>query len=158
VAGHASRNEGEGASLELSERRAAVVGASLERLGFAGSIRTEGHGDERRSEDPAADRIAWVVLGDGRGQTAALHEFGHAFGLGDEYDGPKADVGEGATHDDLVKRMRDEFGQPLPGAIHEDNEGVMSRGDEIRPQHYATFQQALTDLTGITAWRIGAPQ
>lgn len=118
--------------------------------------RAQGRGEREATGDAAMDRRTSVTVGDGRGQTPALHEFGHAFGLGDEYETPNGPTGSPATHDDLVKRMHDEFGQPLPGAIHEPGEGVMSQGDEIRPQHYATFFQALVDLTGIDAWRIGS--
>jgi outer membrane protein OmpA-like peptidoglycan-associated protein len=156
VVGYASEQGDATFNQVLSEQRAQGVATELERLGFSGAIHAEGRGEEQATGNASHDRRTTVIVGDGRGQNAAIHEFGHAFGLGDEYETPRGPTGSPATHDDLVKRMRDELGQPLPGAIHEPNEGVMSHGDEIRPQHYATFFQALTDLTGIDVWRIGS--
>lgn len=99
-----------------------------------------------------------VVAGDGVAQTVAEHEAGHMFGLGDEYatgagsmiTGTGGAAGDTARHDDLVKEMG------LDGAVHENNDGIMSLGSIVRPQHYATFYWALGELTGIS-WALGPP-
>ncbi len=99
-----------------------------------------------------------VVAGDGLAQTVAEHEAGHMFGLGDEYatgegsniSGTGKAAGDTAKHDDLVQEMG------LSGAVHENNDGIMSLGSVVRPQHYATFFWALGELTGID-WALGPP-
>lgn len=99
-----------------------------------------------------------VVAGNGVAQSVAEHEAGHMFGLGDEYatgagsniTGTGAEAGGAARHDELVKDMG------LEGAVFENNDGIMSLGTVVRPQHYATFHWALENLTGID-WALGPP-
>jgi hypothetical protein len=99
-----------------------------------------------------------VVAGNGVAQAVAEHESGHMFGLGDEYatgagsniTGTGAQAGGAARHDELVKDMG------LEGAVFENNDGIMSLGTVVRPQHYATFHWALENLTGID-WALGPP-
>jgi hypothetical protein len=80
-------------------------------------------------------------------QTTILHEFGHMFGLGDEYptpDGGARDVGTRVAHSALAERL-------IPGQqpilAHHD-EGIMSNGELIRPHHYVTFLEVLGKMTG----------
>lgn len=99
-----------------------------------------------------------IVAGGGLAQTVAEHEAGHMFGLGDEYatgagsniTGTGAQAGGAARHDALAKDMG------LDGAVFENNDGIMSLGSVVRPQHYATFFWALGELTGIE-WALGPP-
>lgn len=99
-----------------------------------------------------------IVAGNGVAQAVAEHEAGHMFGLGDEYatgagsniTGTGAAAGGAARHDQLVKDMG------LEGAVFENNDGVMSLGTVVRPQHYATFHWALEELTGLD-FALGPP-
>jgi hypothetical protein len=43
------------------------------------------------------------------------------------------------------------------GAVAENNDGIMSLGNAVRPQHYATFGWALMQVTGINQWQVGRP-
>jgi hypothetical protein len=141
---------------ELAERRAANVAAVLGGLGFhnvAARIRWE---FRTVPEGEAAPDRAELVVDGGARSVVAAHEFGHAFGLDDEY-GPGV-VGTATAHDQWVKDMTDAGGNPLPGAIHEHNGGVMSYGNEVRPQHYATFHHALRTITKQDPWSLGAPK
>ena len=81
----------------------------------------------------------------------ANHEWGHAFGLDDEY----GTVGTDPDHDPLVQNMTDESGVNLPGAVREHNGGIMSYGNEVRPQYYATFHDALQTITSQSPWSLG---
>jgi outer membrane protein OmpA-like peptidoglycan-associated protein len=80
-------------------------------------------------------------------QTTIAHEFGHMFGLGDEYptpDGGKRDVGTTVAHSALAQRL-------IPGqqpilAHHSDD--IMSNGEAVRPHHYVTFLEVLGKTTG----------
>ena len=40
------------------------------------------------------------------------------------------------------------------GAMSENNAGIMSAGNSVEAQHYATFGWALIQLTGVTEWEV----
>lgn len=113
-----------------------------------------------------ADRRVDLIVDGGAAQVVANHEFGHAFGLDDEYatgtgsmiSGTGAAAGTPASHSTQVQSMTDATGTALPGAIHENNGNIMSLGNAVRPQHYATFHEALRSLTGVTEWSLGPKQ
>ena len=83
------------------------------------------------------------------------HEFGHAFGLADEYTTAPGQLGTAAGHSDDVKAMQKASGLPETGAIREDNGNMMAEGTIVKPQHYATFHHALVTLTSISEWALG---
>ena len=96
-----------------------------------------------------------VAMGAGVQQIVAAHEAGHMFGLGDEYTAPFSGTGGG-----LGTPVDGDLGpaQNLPGAVHENSDSIMSVGDAVRPQHYATFLEALKAVTASTAWAFGPPK
>jgi hypothetical protein len=104
-----------------------------------------------------------LVVDSGEAQVLAAHEFGHAFGLGDEYavdpggaiSGTGSATGSRADHDPQTKAMTDAAGAHLPGAINENNDNIMSLGNAVQPQHYSTFHTALTQITAIDEWALG---
>ena len=46
-------------------------------------------------------------------------------------------------------------GRHLPGAAIEHTGGIMSFGNEVRPQHYAAFHHALETVTAQSPWALG---
>jgi outer membrane protein OmpA-like peptidoglycan-associated protein len=80
-------------------------------------------------------------------QTTVAHEFGHMFGLQDEYptpDGGSRDVGTRVAHSALAERL-------IPGQqpiLAHHNEDIMSNGELVRPHHYVTFLEVLGVMTG----------
>ena len=54
-------------------------------------------------------------------------------------------VGEEAEHSDLAE----EFGLVSAPVVRTHTDNVMSNGEVVRPQHYATFLDALARMTGI---------
>jgi outer membrane protein OmpA-like peptidoglycan-associated protein len=145
----------------LSEQRAANVEAELRSLGLVGHInRTIDRGE---GETGAANVAEWrrvdIIVGSGEQQNTAAHEFGHMLGLGDEYflspggvfRGNSAPLGSAATHNNVNNRVGD---TEIDGAVVENNDGIMSLGNTVRPQHYATFHFALEHVTG-KRWRYG---
>lgn len=120
-------------------------------------------------------RRADIQFAEGQGQNIAAHEFGHMIGLGDEYastptrdaagnivtdangdavtrgviSGTGGDVGEATTHDALARDMG-----LSTGAVFENNDNIMSLGSTVRPQHYATFMQAIRTVTSINDWQL----
>ena len=169
LTGHASSSGTAARNDQLAADRVAAVAAEFATNSFpqvATRVTTASSGSASAgAKDSAADRRVDVEVGDGKGQVTAVHEFGHAFGLGDEYantpliSSTSAPApGASVTHDPLVKNMEDASGNKLPGAVAENTDSIMSGGNVIRPQHYATFHKALEDTTNEKPWALGAPK
>jgi hypothetical protein len=148
------RVQGEGADPEANAReRYAAVQTELVAGGLTGDNRTT------FEYGGVGHRVSFAV-GDGLAQVVAAHEAGHMFGLGDEYavqagsniSGTGAGAGTAAAHDQLAKDMG------LKGSVHENNDGIMSLGAVVRPQHYSSFFWALKDVTGMDEWALGPTQ
>ena len=158
--GHTSSSGSEQYNTDLSERRAEAVRAFLAANGLSDApirVRTEARGESEADQtaDVASDRRVDLVVDGGARMVTAVHEFGHVFGLGDEYETSSQQIGDDAAHHDLVRAMTDSAGNPLPGAAVEHTGGIMSFGNEVRPQHYATFHDALERVTGKQPWSLG---
>jgi outer membrane protein OmpA-like peptidoglycan-associated protein len=159
--GHASAIGGEIQNQSLSERRIQSVVTYLRSKGFP-NIDTRIHPDPRgESEadqgtpDRPGDRRVDILVDGGERQIAALHEWGHAFGMGDEYPGTGRPVGANAAHNALAQAMTDASGNALPGAAVERTGAIMASGNDIRPRYYATFHHALQTVTGKSPWSLG---
>lgn len=112
----------------------------------------------------AATRCTKIVAGSGTGgqvrmgagiqQIVVAHEAGHMFGLDDEYTAPFAGTGG-----DLGSPTDGNLGpsQGLPGGVAENSDTIMSVGDAVKPQHYATFLEALKAVTAMSDWVFGPP-
>jgi outer membrane protein OmpA-like peptidoglycan-associated protein len=165
VTGRASATGGAERNQQLSQERADVVATYLEtRTVGTASIAAErltrvGAGTEGATEADAWCR-AEVVIGSGEAQNTAAHEFGHMIGLGDEYAAPPggllrgggsaAALGNPAGHNALAQAM----GGGVTGAVGENTDSIMSVGNTVRPQHYATFHKAIEQVTD-ESWEYG---
>jgi hypothetical protein len=82
------------------------------------------------------------------------------FGLDDEY--PKSNAPKGTAGDALATGAPVDPGlaaaQGLPGAVRERSDSIMSVGDAVKPQHYATFLAGLKLVTGMEDWAFGPAQ
>jgi outer membrane protein OmpA-like peptidoglycan-associated protein len=150
----------------LAQRRADAVRAELTAAGFNNvatrvTANPQGEGPAGGSENANFRRVDMVPDG-GQAQNVAVHEFGHAFGLGDEYGAEfgagRPAAGTPVAHDAATRRMTDASGAGLPGAVVENNNNIMSVGGEVQPQHYSTFHEALRAITGIEEWALGPKQ
>ena len=151
-------------NLELAQKRADAVKAELGGAGF-NSVNTRvaetplGEAPAAGSENANFRRVDMIPDG-GQPQTVAVHEFGHAFGLDDEYGAEfgagRPAAGTAVAHDAATKKMTDSTGANLPGAVVENNNNIMSVGGAVQPQHYSTFHEALRAITGIEEWALGA--
>jgi outer membrane protein OmpA-like peptidoglycan-associated protein len=151
---------------DLAQRRADAVRAELTAQGL-NNVTTRVSDDIQATRgaggDPRRARRVNLVVDSGEAQVLAAHEFGHAFGLGDEYavdpggaiSGTGSATGSRADHDPQTKAMTDAAGAHLPGAINENNDNIMSLGNAVQPQHYSTFHTALTQITAIDEWALG---
>ena len=171
LTGHASATGTEEYNQALSDRRVDSVADFMARNGFVNVVtRVSGTGvgeSEATGGEVEQDRRVDIVVGSGGSQSTLAHEFGHAFGLGDEYANTPLvssglgrgtgtpQMGDDATHDTLVKQMVDAGGTPLAGAVCEPTDSIMSVGDVVRPQHYATFHASLTEITAQSPWALG---
>jgi hypothetical protein len=97
---------------------------------------------------------ARMIVGSGLQQAVAAHEAGHMFGLQDEYTAPFSGTGValGTPTDPGLG-----IAQGLPGAVAENTDSIMSVGNAVKPQHYATFLEALKHITGMSDWAVGPP-
>ncbi len=100
-----------------------------------------------------------MIVDGGDAQIIAAHEFGHAFGLGDQYatdaggfiSGTGRATGSRSPHDDQTKKMTDSSGTNLGGSVNENNADIMSLGNKVSAQHYSMFHSALGEITGMHA-------
>jgi hypothetical protein len=83
------------------------------------------------------------------------HEAGHMLGLGDEASGVGGRVGEPVLSAEYAALVLWYTGYVLTRV---DDEGIMSRGNVVRPWHYAPFLEALEVLTCSAEWRIVEPE
>jgi outer membrane protein OmpA-like peptidoglycan-associated protein len=167
LVGHASQSGDDTYNLDLSKRRAANVLKALTKGGFRNvttRIASEGKGEEGANPvEDAADRRVDMIVDGGDAQIIAAHEFGHAFGLGDQYatdaggfiTGTGKNSGSRSPHDDQAKKMTDSSGTNLGGSVNENNADIMSLGNKVSAQHYSMFHSALCEITGITDWALG---
>ncbi|MGA1870577.1 MAG: OmpA family protein [bacterium] len=160
LAAHTSSSGTEEYNVRLARRRARAVQEYLRDHGFhnietrvSQDIRGESETDQIDPHRPEDRRVDLIVDG-GERMVTAIHEFGHAFGLDDEY----GVVGTTPEHDPMARAMTDASGRHLPGAVREHNAGVMSLGNEVRPRHYATFHHALETVTVKDPWSLGWPR
>jgi hypothetical protein len=148
--------EGEGADPEANARaRFDALSAAL----VAGGM-TDAATRLQFSYRGPAGTTGYLTVGSGVPQMVAAHEAGHMFGLGDRYattagsgiGGTGPSVGLPSKHDDLAR------GGGLGDAKAANDDGIMSWGNEVRPADYATFLEALKDVSGIDEWAFGPPQ
>ncbi|BAL26840.1 DUF4157 domain-containing protein [Azoarcus sp. KH32C] len=161
IVGHTSASGDEKYNHDLSERRANAVRDHLANNGFANTAtrvtitpRGETEADQTQPK-LATDQRADLIVDGGERMITAAHEWGHAFGVDDEYVTGGTNIGDPVDHDAMTKAMTDANGVHLPGAIKEHNGGIMSFGTEVRPQHYSTFHHALTTVTAQSPWSLG---
>jgi outer membrane protein OmpA-like peptidoglycan-associated protein len=166
--GHASATGSAEHNMTLATDRVNAVSSYLGTHGFTNvatraTPNPKGAAEAHGGEDKR-DRRVDLVVGDGNPQNLAVHEFGHAFGLDDEYadtpmyGGSGKAVGDAVGHDPATKKMQDAGGNKLPGAIAETSDSIMSAGNVVRPQHYSTFHAALSQISHQTEWALGPPQ
>jgi hypothetical protein len=100
------------------------------------------------------------VVGSGKEQIVAVHEFGHMLGLDDTYavttglSGTGSQPGQRTKHADLAAKQGfrecDPSAKPQGrGCIFENNEDVMAMGNLIRPVHSTPFLFGLRAVTGL---------
>lgn len=160
LVGRTSSSGSESYNLRLSEQRAEAVRQFLVDNGLVDvpiRVRQDPRGEreaDQTRDDPNDRRVDLLVDG-GQDMFVASHEFGHAFGLDDEYATASQPIGSNAGHHDLARAMTDASGRHLPGAAVEHTGGIMSFGNEVRPQHYATFHHALETVTHKSPWSLG---
>ncbi len=135
----------------LVDRRIAAVQGVITGSGVAaGRIATDNRGNAeasgpdvgRDAGSQANERRVEIRIGSGERQHTIAHEFGHVFGLSDEYVEDTRTPGQNSWQDPTVRAAGVSAGSQI-----EQNDNMMSLGNTVRPQHYATFAWALNQLT-----------
>jgi hypothetical protein len=163
IIGHASATGSSEANERIARQRAENVAMFLRTQGDKIAdyrITVQSEGDRGATADPEWRRVD-IVVGDGRAQITMMHETGHMFGLDDEYSSPAGGfapgagtggaIGDPTGHAALAQAM----GGGVQPAVYENNDNIMSVGNVVRPQHYATFHEALTNVTAPHSWHYG---
>ncbi len=117
-------------------------------------IRNQGVGDAGAAAAPAWDNVvinSALPPGWKNVQTTLEHEAGHMFGLDDEYVYPGVAVGANSQHYALTMQAFGKQYADLQANIVADSASLMNGGNDIRPHHYVTFWDGLTQLTSAAA-------
>lgn len=161
VEGHASSEGDTEPNMALSEDRARLVSNEIVTGGAKKQPLVLGKGEEGAAPTAEWRHVEITVGKFESSQHTILHEFGHIFGLGDEY--PTADptaadpvskrpVGTPVAHSALAEKL-------IPGQqpiVAHHNENIMSNGEVVQPYHYVTFLEALGKMTKTEGqWQIG---
>lgn len=158
LVGRASSEGSDEYNRDLAQRRIDAVKDYLRDNGFdrfTERIETDNQGETGAAADASWRRVD-LSVGSGEAQHTLTHEFGHVLGLKDEYatdsggliSGTGNNAGTVVGHDNLSQNIG------AGRATAENNDGIMSLGNEVRGQHYSTFGWALQQLTSINEWKI----
>ena len=167
--GHASTSGNPDLNNKITEKRIESTVGYLKNLGFKKTnsrIKTVNASTSEMEKDeiiaksnPDADGFTKkvdekpyqrvdLIVGSGELQNTVAHEFGHVFGLDDEYvskgtsfGGTGTVAGTEVEHSGMSKAIG------AGKAVSESSDNMMSMGNEVRAQHYATFGWALKELT-----------
>ena len=154
LTGHSSSEGTDESNSALASDRALSVSNILVPAGAKSQPEIVSLGEAGATATPEWRRVDISVGALKNSQETVLHEFGHMFGLGDEY--PNAGAGRSAgtpvAHSALAQAL-------IPGQqaiVATDSDNIMSGGETIRPHHYVTFLEVLGTMTGTTGqWAIG---
>jgi outer membrane protein OmpA-like peptidoglycan-associated protein len=144
----------------LVDKRIASVQSAVTSAGVpAARVRTDNRGSDEAGTvgaDAASqgnERRVEIRIGNGERQNTVAHEMGHVFGLSDEYAEGGRTPGQASWQDPTVTNAGVATGSKV-----ENNDGMQSMGNQVRPQHYATFAWALNQLTasklGSRVWHV----
>ena len=148
--GHSSSSGSSDYNEQLSQKRIDSVKTVIQGEGIANfddRIHESNQGETENGayeDDDAYFRSVEIKIGSGERQNTVAHEFGHVFGLADEYEEDSRSAGDASGHDGLSQRMG------TGRALVENNDGIISTGNEVRAQHYSPFVWTLRELTGKT--------
>jgi outer membrane protein OmpA-like peptidoglycan-associated protein len=153
LTGRASSEGSEESNQTLSETRAREVSSILVSSGAKTQPTIVPLGEAGAAADFLWRRVEIGVGAFTSTQETVTHEFGHMFGLGDEYpNAPARKAGDPVAHSALAQKL-------IPGQqpiVATDNENIMSAGENILPHHYVTFLEVLGTMTKTEGqWTIG---
>jgi outer membrane protein OmpA-like peptidoglycan-associated protein len=163
LVGHASILGSTSANRRLVSRRINSVMNYLRSKNFPNietRVSTENRSDtmaeqyDDNENNAAAFRRVQIIVGTGELQNTVSHEFGHVFGLVDDYVTDDLSPGGTGTPAGTVVDHSDMSEQIGAGRVQSENsDSMMSMGNEVRGQHYGPFGWALKDITNKN-WKL----
>jgi|GEM_PF-3760875 len=157
LVGHASRAGSTAYNRRLVNRRLSSVMSYLREKNFPNinsRVQLENRSDtmaetyDDNEQNARAFRTVEILVGSGELQNTVAHEFGHVFGLLDEYatvgtsfSGTGTAPGTEVGHSDMSEQIG------AGRVLSENSDNIMSAGNTVRAQHYGPFGWALGRLT-----------
>lgn len=117
-------------------------------------LRSSGVGDTGAAATPAWDNVeiaSALPAGWQNVQTTLEHEAGHMLGIGDEYVTAGAKVGDATSHYALTMQAFGKQYADVQAKKVADSNSLMNGGNDIRPHHYVTLWDGLSQLTTAAA-------
>lgn len=150
--GFASASGSAAFNTRLVNNRLAAVKNEILTAGVPEARITLDNRSDREAEGLSRDRATQdneqrveIRIGSGERQNTVAHEFGHVFGLSDEYTEGARVAGNTAWHDPTAVAAGISAGAQI-----ENSDNIISLGNTVRPQHYSTFAWALNQLTNAS--------
>lgn len=161
IEGHTSKEGSERYNKELAQKRISEVRKEMVNVGIANLEERVSEYNTNIGEAELFDqkharlfRRVDLFVGKGEMQNTVAHEFGHVFGLDDEYvvkntsiKGTGYGAGEQVGHSKISEKMK------KGKVVAENSDNILSLGNEVRAQHYLTFAEALASLT-MKNWKV----
>ena len=157
LVGHASRAGSTAYNRRLVNARLNAVMSYLREKNFPNinsRVQLENRSDTMaetyvdNEQNARAFRTVEILVGSGELQNTVAHEFGHVFGLLDEYatvgtsfSGTGTAPGTEVGHSDMSEQIG------AGRVLSENSDNIMSAGNTVRAQHYGPFGWALRQLT-----------
>ena len=149
----------------LRPRADGVIAILTEKMqGLANNIVFDSLSSSSSGGNDAESRRVEIKIGAFRTiQTTVLHEFGHIFGLEDEYpEQRKRETGDEVQHSPYLIQNYGEKYRDVATARTMSSDSIMSAGEVVEPRHYSTFLEALVKITeqagypnAASHWKVG---
>ena len=141
----------------LLEPRAESVKAILTEKGI-GNVNFNRQKSRDLEGKKLEDSRVEIILGKAKfSQVVVIHEFGHIFGLRDEYPEGKRQNGDPVVQAPYLESVYGDKYKDTISTRVSPGESIMSGGEKFEPHHYSTFLEALVRITETAGYGNNVP-